>query len=103
ELFWLIFIPLGMTPINLKTMTGYTLEIAPTHEHPRYLSTLSLCLALPFCFSPLVGWLVDLTSFEVVFSGGAALIFLGCLLTFRLYEPREHHHPVIDTVLPTTE
>ncbi|MCE9604301.1 MAG: MFS transporter [Planctomycetia bacterium] len=86
--FWVVFIPLGMTPISLKTMVGYTLEIAPEHDHPRYLSTLSLCLAVPFCFSPLVGWCVDLFGYERVFVGGAACIALAGVLTFGLIEPR---------------
>lgn len=89
--FWLVFIPLGMTPISLKTMVGYTLEVAPDHDHPRYLSTLSLCLAVPFCFSPLVGWAVDVVGYERVFIGGAALIALASVLTFRLVEPRHEH------------
>jgi hypothetical protein len=93
--YWLVFIPLGMTPLALKTMVGYTLEIAPTHDHPRYLSTLSLCLAVPFCFSPLVGWAVDLFGFEYVFAGGAVLILVAGALTFRLVEPR---HAATDAV-----
>jgi hypothetical protein len=96
EWFWIVFIPIGMTPLMLKTMVGYTLEIAPSHAHPRYLSTLSLCLAVPFCFSPLVGWLVDLTGFAGVFAGGAVLIAVAGLLTFRLVEPRHEHVAVID-------
>jgi MFS family permease len=86
--YWTVFIPIGMTPLVMKTMVGYTLEIAPPHDHPRYLSTLSLCLAVPFCFSPLVGWFVDEFGFEPVFAGGAALIVLAGLLTLRLVEPR---------------
>lgn len=86
--FWVVFVPLGMTPISLKTMVGYTLEIAPEHDHPRYLSTLSLCLAVPFCFSPLVGWCVDLFGYERVFASGAVFIALAGLLTFGLIEPR---------------
>lgn len=89
--FWIVFVPLGMTPISLKTMVGYTLEIAPEHDHPRYLSTLSLCLAVPFCFSPLVGWCVDLFGYERVFSGGACCIALAGVLTFGLIEPRHAH------------
>jgi hypothetical protein len=88
--FWVVFIPLGMTPLSLKTMVGYTLEIAPAGEHPRYLSALSLTMAVPFCFSPLVGWCVDLFDFEAVFIGGAVLIALAALLTFRLVEPRHN-------------
>ena len=94
--YWLVFIPLGMTPLALKAMVGYTLEIAPNHEHPRYLSTLSLCLAVPFCFSPLVGWCVDVFGFEPVFAGGAAIIVLAGLLTLRLVEPRHGHAEAIE-------
>ncbi|MFP6694566.1 MAG: hypothetical protein VB875_16200, partial [Pirellulales bacterium] len=75
-----------------KTMTNYTLEISTKEDHPRYLSTLSLCIAAPFCFSPLVGWLIDTTGFEPVMLAGAGLILLAGLLTFRLDEPRHEHH-----------
>jgi hypothetical protein len=87
--FWLVFIPIGMTPISQKTMQGYTLEASPQHEHPRYLSTLSLAQAVPFLLSPLVGWLVDRFGFEPVFLFGSALLIGGGLMTLRIAEPRE--------------
>jgi predicted MFS family arabinose efflux permease len=93
--FWLVFVSIGLTPIMFKVMTNYTLEISAKEDHPRYLSTLSLCIAAPFCFSPLVGWLIDATSFELVMLVGATLILLGGLLTFWLDEPRHEHHPEI--------
>jgi hypothetical protein len=101
--YWLVFIPLGMTPLSLKAMVGYTLEIAPAHEHPQYLSTLSLCLAVPFCFSPLVGWCVDVLGFEPVFAGGAGLIVVAGLMTLRLIEPRNEHAAAIDPPATTGE
>ncbi|MFP6612956.1 MAG: MFS transporter [Pirellulales bacterium] len=91
--FWLVFVSIGLTPIMFKTMTNYTLEISTKEDHPRYLSTLSLCIAAPFCFSPLVGWLIDTIGFEPVMLAGAGLIVLAGLLTFRLDEPRHEHHP----------
>ena len=78
-----------MTPISQKTMLGYTLEASPQHEHPRYLSTLSLAQAVPFLLSPLVGWLVDRFGFEPVFLFGSALLIAGALMTLRIAEPRE--------------
>ncbi|MGC3970772.1 MAG: hypothetical protein QM775_26595 [Pirellulales bacterium] len=48
-------------------------------------------MAVPFCFSPLVGWAVDIFGYEHVFVGGAALIALASALTFTLVEPRHHH------------
>jgi len=88
SLFWLVFIPLGVTPLVLRILVNYALEISEPVDHPRYLSTVSLCLAAPFLFSPVVGWLVDLIGFEVVFLSAAALILLGGGITFRLDEPR---------------
>ncbi len=88
--YWLVFAPLGLTPVTLKTLVNYTLELAPRDEHPRYLSTISLCVLAPFLASPLVGWLVDLTSYEAVLLAGAAVIFLSGVLTRWLVEPRHH-------------
>jgi hypothetical protein len=51
---------------------------------------MNLCFAAPIFLSPLVGWLVDLTSFELVFIGAAVLMGLCVLLTFALDEPRHH-------------
>ena len=94
RLFWLVYIPLGVSPLVLRTLVNYTLELCPPDSHPRYLSILSLCLAVPFMFSPAVGWLIDplgplgSSGFEVVFLGGVCLILLSGLLAFRLDEPR---------------
>ncbi|MGY8767848.1 MAG: MFS transporter [Pirellulales bacterium] len=86
--FNLLFLCLGVVPITFRTFTNYTLETANKSEHPRYLATLSLCIAAPVIFSPLVGWLIDLTSFELMFSLIAAIVFAGWLVTFTLEEPR---------------
>jgi MFS family permease len=80
--YWTVFVLLGLTPVTMRTMVNYTLEIADPGEHPRYLATLGLCLAAPFCAAPAVGLLIDVTSFELVFLTG------GGLLTYRLAEPR---------------
>lgn len=95
--FWAVFVGIGLTPITIKTLYNYTLEIADTEDHPRYLSTLSLCVAVPLLFSPLVGAAVDRVGFEAVFIAVAAAVFSGWLLTWRLAEPR---HKTADTVTP---
>ncbi len=88
--FWLVFIPLGLTPLVPTLLANYALELCPAHEHPRYLSIVNLALLPPYLLSPLVGMLVDLTSFEAV----ALCTFLAMLvcsgLTFWLDEPRHH-------------
>lgn len=98
--YWLVFLPLGLTPVTLKILVNYTLEISDRQEHPRYLSALGVCLAAPFCLSPLLGWLIDATSFALVFLSVAGLLLLGALLTFRLVEPR-HHELSAASMLPS--
>ncbi len=90
SLFPLVFLLVGLTPTTMRMLINYTLEISPVADHPRYLSTLGLCLAVPLCFSPLVGLLVSAIGFEPVFISGAVLVLLAALLTFRLIEPRHH-------------
>lgn len=92
--FWLVFVNIGLTPIMFKTLMNYTLEISEHQDHPRYLGTLNLCIAAPFCISPLIGWLVDLVGFESVMLTGGALIAAGGLLTFRMAEPRHRFDDV---------
>lgn len=93
--FLLVFVLVGMTPVVIRTLQHYTLEVAPPSEHPRYLSSLSLCLVLPILLSPLVGKLIDRVGFDPVFLGIAALVLVGWLTTFQLDEPR-HAHLVLD-------
>ena len=87
--FSIVFFLIGATPVTLRTLTNYCLELAPREQQPRYLSTLSLCTAGPAIFSaPLLGGLVDAIGFESVF-----LIVVGCLvaawlLTLWIVEPR---------------
>lgn len=90
QLYHFVFVLVGLTPVVLRTLQNYTLEVADPEDHPRYLSTLSLCSALPMFLSPLAGYCVDLLGFEVVFLGIAGLILIGWLLTFGLQEPRHH-------------
>ncbi len=94
SLFWAVYIPLGIIPLVSRILANYALEICQPAEHARYLSTVSLCLAVPFLLSPAVGWLVDVVGFTVVFSTTAVLIILGGFMTFRLEEPR-HRLPGI--------
>jgi MFS family permease len=102
RLFWLVYIPLGVTPLVLRTVQNYALEICEPDDHPRYLSTVSLGLAVPFLLSPLVGWLVDVAGFKAVFFATVGLICLSGLLTFRLEEPRYRFQDVQPQAFPRT-
>lgn len=87
--FNVVFVLLGLTPVTIRTLNNYTLEICEPDDRPRYLSTLGLCIAAPpVLMSAFMGGLVDSISFEFVFLIGAACVFTGWLLTFSLIEPR---------------
>lgn len=92
RLYGSVFVFVGMTPVVLRTIQNYTLEVAAPKDHAVYLSTLSLCMAVPMFFSPLVGHFVDRFGFEPVFLTLACLILTSWLLTFRLQEPRQGAH-----------
>ena len=103
--YWVVFLCLGLTPITLKTVFNYTLELVDEPQHPRYLSTMRICFAVPFVLSPLAGLWIDLfppeeqfTAVCWLFGFVSLLIFLGGLLTFGMEEPR--HRPVDTSELP---
>lgn len=98
RLYWTVYIPQGLSPLLLLLLNNYTLEICVAEEHPRYLSTLTMCLLVPFLSSPLVGKLITLTSFEAVFIAAAGLMMASAALTFWLTEPR--HEPCVAVECP---
>ena len=77
-----VFMFIGLTPVAFKTISNYTLEISDYADHPKYLSTLGLCFALPLLASPFLGWIVEATNFESVFFTSSAVVLLGWLMTF---------------------
>ena len=86
--FWLIFLMIGITPITYRILLNYTLELCSPEDHPRYLSTMSLCVSAPFLLSPLIGYTIDMVGFAPVMLCGSVLLVAGGFLTFRLHEPR---------------
>jgi MFS family permease len=48
ELFWVTYVFLGITPVTMKTISNYTLELVPRDKHPQYLSTMTICYTVPF-------------------------------------------------------
>jgi hypothetical protein len=93
--FPLVFLFVGLTPVAQKTFNNYTLEITQPENHPRYLSTLSLSMALPILVSPIVSLLINAAGFEAVYLGVVGLLLLGWLLSFGLTEPRAGGRPII--------
>ncbi len=85
---WLMFIPLGISPLLLPILTNYTLETCPPHRHPRYVSTVNVCVAVPFLFAPLAGWAIDRVGYAPVFGLITLLVLLSGGFTFWIAEPR---------------
>lgn len=84
-----VFCLLGLTPVTMRFFNYYTLEIASREDHPRFLSTMSIAMALPpVLLSIPLGALMEQVGFEVVFVGVTLCMFAGWVLTFFLEEPR---------------
>lgn len=88
EYYWITFAIVGIVPVTLRTLVLHALEIADKSQHAHYLGTLTVCQALPFLFSPLLGWLVDVAGFEPIFLLIAGLVGAAGCMTFRMPEPR---------------
>lgn len=96
--FWLLYLPIGLTPVTFRLLMNYALELAPPAEHSHYVSTLGLCFAIPVMVGAVpVGWLIKTVGFEAVFLVGATVVGIAGLLTFWLVEPR-HRQPDLAAV-----
>ena len=85
----LVFFLLGLTPIAVRFLTNYTLEVTDRAKHPLYLSTLGLFISMPVIATSLIfGALIDIAGFETVFCIVLGFLFVGLTMTFRLEEPR---------------
>ena len=87
--YYFVFLFVGLTPVVVRTLQNFTLEICPPESHPRYLSVLAISISAPMFLSPVAGLCIDLLGFSAVFLTVAALILLGWVLAFALQEPRE--------------
>ena len=87
--FTLVFGLLGLVPVTMRMFNYYTLEVAGPADHPKYLSTMSIALAVPsVLLGSLVGAMIDWISFEFVFILVTLFTFTGWMLTWFLAEPR---------------
>ncbi len=92
--FWMVFVLLGISPVTMRTISNYTLELVPEELHPQYLSTMRVCFLVPFLLSPVAGMVLDFFSEEPyrgavwLFGTVSAGIAIAGLLTFRMAEPR---------------
>jgi len=88
-LYFLVFALLGVSPVVLRILKNLVLEMADQQRQPTYLSTLMIFVsAAPILCSWLVGFLIDVVGFESAILAVASVLLAGCLLTWRLDEPR---------------
>lgn len=88
EWFWLVFLPLGCTPVTNKMLLNYTLELVGREHHALYTSSIGLCLALPVLVgSPLVGLLVGWLGMIPAFALVAGVLLLAGFQSLLLKEP----------------
>ena len=85
----LVFACIGFSPVRMRIVVNYALEITSSERHPQYLSILNTVQSAPVLFSPLVGLAIDRLSFEPVFVVCFVIMAVGAGLTFKLVEPRE--------------
>ena len=84
-----VFFLLGLTPITVRFLTNYTLEVTRRSQHPLYLSTLGIFISMPVIATSLIfGALVDIAGFETVFLVVLCFLLVGFVTTFFLKEPR---------------
>ena len=83
-----------MSPVTMRTINNYTLELSSPELHPLYLSTMRVCFLAPFLLAPVAGGVLDLfhdrpyTGACWLFGTVSGLIAVAGLLTFRMSEPR---------------
>ncbi|MCR4408602.1 MAG: MFS transporter [Anaerolineae bacterium] len=85
-----IFVTVGL--VNSSIMLGFinfVMELAPPHDNPTYMG-LSNALTGLLLLNPVVGgWILEVTSYTVLFALAAAGAGLGLALAFGLREPRQ--------------
>lgn len=84
----LVFVMVGLTPVTIKTLHNYTLEICPPADHPRALSSISLCMAAPLLLMLPLGGLLNQDRLDVLFMVSIGLIMFGWCISLTLLEPR---------------
>lgn len=90
QAFWLVFIPLGFTPVANKMLMNYALELVDREDHALYTSAVAIYLAIPVVIgSPIVGAMVGWFGILPIFTGGAIVMAFACLQTLQLATTRD--------------
>ena len=88
--FALAFFWIGLVPVTFRMQVNYALEIVPRSQHPAYISTMTLSMALPFLLSPAIGAMVQTLGFTIPFVIVSFIVGAAAIRTWTMPEPR---HP----------
>jgi MFS family permease len=86
--YWLTFFWLGLVPVTFRMQLNYALELTDRAQHPIYVSTVVLCMAVPIVLSPLVGECVERIGYVLPFCMIAVVLLFGWCMTLTMIEPR---------------
>lgn len=85
----LVFFLAGLTPITIKILGNYALELTQPENHGPYLLLLALGYGVPVILvAPLAGWMIDLWNFDATFLVITSFMTAGFWFSFSLIEPR---------------
>ncbi len=87
--FGIVFFFLGFTLSGIRLgYANYMLDIAPEAERPTYLGFMNTFIAPVLLLSSLGGFVIERTSFEVLFTTVIGAGLLALIFSVRLEEPR---------------
>jgi len=86
----LVFVLMGANLSGyMQGFTNFVLEIAPADERPAYVGLYNTLGGTLIMLVPLLGgWLLQSTSYPILFGGAAVGVATSMVLSFRLAEPR---------------
>ncbi len=88
--FSVAFFWIGLVPVTFRMQINYALEIVPRSQHPAYISTMTLAMAIPFLLSPVIGAMIQELGFTIPFVIIAIIVGIAAIRTWTMPEPR---HP----------
>jgi MFS family permease len=86
-----IFVTVGIVSSSIMLgFLNFVMELAPPGENPTYMGLSNAFTGLPLLLAPIAGgWLLETTSYTVLFTLTAVGTGLGLVMAFRLQEPRQ--------------
>lgn len=86
--YWVTFAWLGTVPVAYRMQLNYVLELTDRSQHPIYVSTAVISMAMPMLLSPLVGAWIQQTSFLIPFACVSVVVAGAWVMSLLMIEPR---------------